>query len=74
MNATRDYYTKWSQSEKQILYNITYMQNLKHGTNEPIYETETDSVSGHRVQTFGCQGEVIDWEVGVSRCKLLYIE
>ena len=50
------------------------MQNLKHGTNEPIYETETDSVSGHRVQTFGCQGEVIDWEVGVSRCKLLYIE
>ena len=29
------------------------MWNLKHDTNEPIYETETDS---QRVQTCGCQG------------------
>ena len=36
MNATRDYYTKWSKSEKQISYAITYMWNLKHGTIEPI--------------------------------------
>ena len=31
----------------------------------------------HREQTFGCQGEVggggMDWEFGISRCKLLYI-
>ena len=33
-----------SQKEKtQILYDITYMWNLQHGTNEPIYKTETDS-------------------------------
>ena len=28
--------------ERQILY-ITYKQNLKYGTNEPIYEAETES-------------------------------
>ena len=43
--ATRDYHTKWSKSERerQIPYDITYMWNLKYSTNEPIYKTETDS-------------------------------
>ena len=27
----------------QILNDITYLWNLKYDTNEPIYETETDS-------------------------------
>ena len=27
--------------ERQILYGITYMWNLKYGTNEQIYETKT---------------------------------
>ena len=42
MDATRDYHTKWSKSERerQIPYAITYMWNLKYDT---IYETETDS-------------------------------
>ena len=45
MDATRDYYTKWSKSESewQIPYDITFMWNLKYSTNEPIYKTETDS-------------------------------
>ena len=45
MDAARDYYTKWSKSEreKQIPYDITYMWNLKYDTNELIYETETES-------------------------------
>ena len=30
--------------KRQISYDITYMWNLKYDTNEPIYETETDSV------------------------------
>ena len=30
-------------NQKEIPYDITYMQNLKYGTNEPIYKTETDS-------------------------------
>ena len=32
-----------SERERQIPYEITYMWNLKYGTNEPIYKTETDS-------------------------------
>ena len=32
-----------SERERQIPYDITYMWNLKYGTNEPIYETERDS-------------------------------
>ena len=46
------------------------MWNLKYDTNELISETETDS------QSCGCQGAGggMDWEFGVSRCKLLHIE
>ena len=46
MYATRDDHTKRSKLEKerQIPYGITYVWNLKYGTNEPIYlQTETDS-------------------------------
>ena len=32
-----------SDRERQILYVITYMWNLKNDTNELMYETETDS-------------------------------
>ena len=44
-NATRGYYAKWNKSERerQVPYDIIYMWNLKYDTNEPIYETETDS-------------------------------
>ena len=50
------------------------MWNLKYDTNELIYEIETDS---HREQTCTCQGwgqRGMNWDFGVSRCKLLYIE
>ena len=42
MDATRDYHTKWSKSERQIPYDITYVWNLKYDTIEPIHETETE--------------------------------
>ena len=44
-DVIRDYHTKWTKSERerQIPYDITYIWNLKYDTNEPIYETETDS-------------------------------
>ena len=47
MDATRDYHTKGNKSERerQISYDITYMWNLKHDTNEPTYATETDSLT-----------------------------
>ena len=43
MDATRDYHTKGSKSERerQMPYDIICMWNLKYDTNEPIYETET---------------------------------
>ena len=31
-----------SQQERQIPYGITYTWNLKYGTDEPMYRTETD--------------------------------
>ena len=31
------------EKERQIPYTIAYMWNLKYGTNEPIYKTETDA-------------------------------
>ena len=45
MDATRNYHTKQSKSERerQIPHDITYMWNLNCDTNEPIYETEADS-------------------------------
>ena len=38
-NETRDYHTKWSnsESERQIPYDITYMSNLKYDINGLIY-------------------------------------
>ena len=43
MDATRDYHISKSERERQILYDITYMWNLKYETSEPTYETETES-------------------------------
>ena len=40
MDTPRDYHTKRSKLERQITYDITYMWNLKHDTNDHIYETE----------------------------------
>ena len=40
---------KKSERERQILYDITYMWNLKYATNELIYETETDTENKLRV-------------------------
>ena len=70
MDGTRD-----SERKRQIAYDITFMWNLKYGTNEPIYRTESH---GHRQQICGCQGgggvNGMDWEIVVSRCKPLHLE
>ena len=45
MDVTRNYHTKSSKSERerQIAYDITSIWNLKIDTNEPTYETKTQS-------------------------------
>ena len=75
MDATRDSH-KWNKSERerQIPYCITYIWNLNYGTNEPVYKIETDSQTVS-ILPRGRRGESgMDWEFGVSRCKLLYLE
>ena len=60
-NETMPFATTWMDLEiimlndvgKTIPYNITYMWHLKYGTNELIYETETDR---HRQQICDCTG------------------
>ena len=59
-------------------YDIIQLWNIKYGTHDSIYKTETDH--GHGDQTCVCQegGEGredgTDGEFGVGRCKLLHLE
>ena len=57
---------------KTIAYDITYMQNLKYGTNEPIYKTETDSQT--QKQTCGRQGkeDEEEWIGGLGLADINY--
>ena len=77
MDGPRDYHTKWSKSERerQIPCDVTYMWNLKYDTNEPIYETDSQT---QRTELWLPRGRGggggMDWEFGISWCKLLYIE
>ena len=50
--------------------------NLNYDTNELIYKTETDSDIENRLVVAKGKGgwRREDWEFGISRCKLLYIE
>ena len=47
-----------SERERKILYDITYVWNLKYDTNEPIYKTETNSdIENRLVVAKGEEGE-----------------
>ena len=49
------------------------MRNLKYGTD--TYETNRPADIENRVVVMDQEGEGrMDWEFGISRCKLLYIE
>jgi len=57
-------------------YHISYTWNLKHGTNEPMYETKTDSDMENRlVVAKGTRGGGgMNWECAVSICQLLHMK
>ena len=60
-------------TERQIWYESTSMWNLKYSTNEPIYRNRlTDTERLVVAKGEGCGGGM-DWEVGISRCKLLHL-
>ena len=64
-------------SERQMPHDITYMCNLNYDTNEPIYETETESGT-QRIDSClprGWQGwRGLHCEFDIRRCKLVHTE
>ena len=72
----------WEVNQKRktkTLYDITVIWNLKYGTNEPTYKTET--VHRHKEHARHCQGwagwwqaRQMNWELEVGKFKLLYLE
>ena len=50
-----------SNRERQIPHDITYMWNLKYGTNEPIYRTEIDSQTW-RIDLWLPRGRRKEWD------------
>ena len=75
-DGPRDYHIKWSKAERErrIPYGITFLWNLKYNTNELNCETESDSETRLVVAKVRGKGEGMDWEIGISRCKLLYTD
>ena len=62
--------------KRKIPYDITYMGNLKCGTDEPICKTETDSQTWEIDVVAKREGREggRDWEFGADRGKLLCSE
>ena len=55
MDGPGDYYTKWSNSEKEISYDIPYMQNLKKKIQRNLF-TKQKQTHRFRERTYGYQG------------------
>ena len=64
-----------SEREQQIPYDLTYIQDLTYGANEPFHREEHHGLGE---QTCGCQGEGggsgMDGELGVHGRRLLHVE
>ena len=75
MDRPRDYRTKWSKADrKRQMYNNPYMYNLKHDTNELIYETEID-LQTQRIDKWLPKEKTGDnWEFGINRYTLHKID
>ena len=60
MDATSDSLIQWRkpETERQILYDITYMWTPKRGTEEPLYTTETHS---QRARPAVAERERVGW-------------
>ena len=43
MNGSREHRSEQIQTEKEILYDITYMRNPKNNTNESTYKTDSQT-------------------------------
>ena len=65
-----------SERERQIPHDVIYMCNVKYGTSEPTYKIKTDSKTENRLEVAKREGggSGMDWEFGLSRCKLLHLK
>ena len=63
-----------SKRERQISCAITYMWTLKYDVNEPVYKTDSQTQRSLVVAKVEAGGRGMDWEFGLSRCKLLHLE
>ena len=81
MDGPGDYHTKWGKSERerQILYDIAYMQNLKKKMIQTNLFTKQKQTHRLREWTYGYQGgrvgkrgrlEIWDWHVHTDICKI----
>ena len=64
MNGTSDSYTKLSRPEtkRQIPYDITYLWNLKYGTDDPILKKQKQIMAKEsRPGVPGGKGEGVGW-------------
>ena len=63
MEKPKDCHTEWSKSDRegQIPHDITYMWNLKHDTNEPIYKTEICRKQTWLLKERGGEDKLGDW-------------
>ena len=55
MDRPRNYHTK---CQRQIVYDIAYVWNLKSSTNDPVYKAETDSDMEKKLTITKWEGEV----------------
>ena len=66
--------TNNNNNKKQIKRKLTrHVWSLKYDTIELTYETEPDSQTENRLPRGKMSKGGMDWEFGVSQCKLLYI-
>ena len=63
-----------SDRERHISYDITFMWNLKENDTNELTETDSQTSKTDLWLPRGRgEWERMDWELGISRCKLLYI-
>ena len=79
MGGHRDCHTEWSKSdtERQILYDITYMWNLKKGYKWTYLQNRSrvTDVENKLMLTKGMGGHGgINWKIGIDIYTLLYIK
>ena len=59
-----------------MLFDVTYRRNLKYGTNELNVQNRNKlmDIENRLVVAKKGRGSGMDWEFGVSRCKLFHLE